>query len=65
VFYNKLRVAYNDGFRQFLDGPGWRSVPKFFVYTDVRCDHSKFDLFFVVHCFLTDNVLLPLRYLKF
>jgi len=33
--YNKLRVAYNDGFRQLLNEPRWCSASKLFVFNNV------------------------------
>jgi len=33
--YNKLRVAYNDAFRQLLHEPRWCSASKLFVFNDV------------------------------
>ena len=33
--YNKLRVAYNDGFRQLLNEPKWCSASKLFVFNYV------------------------------
>jgi len=35
VSYNKLRVAYNDAFRQLLQEPRWCSASKAFVFNDV------------------------------
>ena len=32
---NKLRVAYNDGFRQLLNEPRWCSASKLFVFNNV------------------------------
>ena len=33
--FNKLRVAYNDAFRQLLQEPRWYSASKLFVFNSV------------------------------
>ena len=59
--YNKLRVAYNDGFRQLLNERRWCSASKLFVFNNVPVYAAvTHKLIYSLWCtvFNSDNVLL-------